>query len=86
MEIRSVYTMPRMRETHRRNVRIRDALVIHWMAVLLLVIGQFTVIPMLAMIAADTHRPVSYSVRSDDGYAGWNTTTVFKEAPTLLSQ
>jgi len=83
MEIRSVYTMPRMQEKHRRQVRIRDALVIHWVAVVLLVIGQFTVIPMLAMIAADTHRPVSHPVRSGDGPASWNTTTVFKDAPTL---
>ena len=75
--------MPRMQEKHRRHVRIRDVLTIHWVAVVLLVIGQFTVIPMLSMITADTLRQVSHPVRSDDGPASLNSTTIFKDAPAL---
>ena len=83
MEIRSVYAMPRTLAEHRGHVRIHDALIIHWVAVVILVISQFTVIPMLAIIAADTHRSISHSVSSDVGPAGSNTTTVFKDLPTL---
>jgi hypothetical protein len=83
MEIRSVYAMPRALAEYRGHVRIHDARIIHWVAVVILVISQFTLIPMLAIITADTHRSVSHSVRSDVGPAGSNITTIFKDLPTL---
>lgn len=84
MEIRLAYTMPRMLEEHRGHIRVHDGLILHWSAVVILVISQFTVIPMLAIIAADTHRPVIHTVSSNDGAAGFNTTTIFK-GPSELS-
>ena len=83
MEIRSVYSVPRMQQEHRGHARPHDALIIHWVAVVILVISQFTVIPMLAIIAADSHRSINHSVRLGAGLAGSNTTTVFKDLPTL---
>lgn len=83
MEIRSACTMPRTLEEHRWHVRSHDALILHWVAVVILVIGQFTVIPMLAIIAADTHRPMSHAVSSNGGHSGVNTTTAFKGPLTL---
>ena len=82
MEIRSVYAMPRMLAEHRGHVRIHDALIIHWVAVVILVIGQFTVIPMLAIIAADIiGRSATPLLRCRP--SGSNTTTVFKDLSTL---
>lgn len=52
-------------------------------AVVILVIGQFTVIPMLAIIAADTHRVPIHAVSSNDGHSGSNTTTAYKTPTTL---
>lgn len=64
------------------NCRLHP-MVIHWVAVGLLVISQFTVIPMMAMITADTHRSVVLTVSSNDGPADFNTTTAFKGLPEL---
>jgi hypothetical protein len=83
MEIQSVYTRPRMQEKHRGHVRVHHGLILHWSAVVILVISQFTVIPMLAIIAADTHRPAIHAVSLGDGAAGFNTTTIFKGSPEL---
>lgn len=83
MEVRSAFTMPRTLEEHRSHVRIHDALILHWVAVVILVISQFTVIPMLAIIAADTHGPVSHTVSLNGGPSTLNTTTAFKGPPTL---
>lgn len=83
MEIRLAHTMPGMLEEHRGHARVHDGLILHWSAVVILVISQFTVLPLLAIIAADTHRPVIYTVSSSDGALGFNTTTVFKETPGL---
>lgn len=83
MEIRLVYAIPRTPIEHRGHVRIHEALVIHWVAVALLVISQFTVIPMLAILAVDSHKPVSHTVSSNSFHAGSNTTTAFKGTPTL---
>lgn len=83
MEIRLAHTMPRMLEEHRGHVRIHDGFILHWAAVVILVISQFTVIPMLAIMAADTHRPAIHAVGSNGGAAGFNTTTIFKGTPEL---
>ena len=83
MEIRAVYAGPRIQQEHRGHSRLHDALVIHWVAVFILVISQFTVIPMIAMITADTHRSVIHTVSSNEGHAGSNTTTAFKGPPEL---
>ena len=83
MEIRSVYAGPRIQQEHLGHSRIHDALIIHWVAVFILVISQFTVIPMIAMITADTHRSVILTFSSNDGPAGFITTTAFKGPPEL---
>ncbi len=78
METRLVYAMPRVLIEHRGRARLFDALVMHWIAVLILVIGQFTVFPMLAIIAADTHGQARHAI---DGLAISNTTIAFKDLP-----
>jgi hypothetical protein len=83
MEIRSVYAGPRIQQEHGGHSRIHDALIIHWVAVFILVISQFTVIPMIAMITTDAHRPVILTVSSNEGPAVFNTTTAFKGPPSL---
>lgn len=83
MEIRSAYTIPRMPEERRGHIRIHDATIMHWVAVVILVIGQFTVIPMLSIIAADSHRPPIQVISSNDGHSDANTTTAFKTPTTL---
>ena len=83
MELPSVHTMPRMQRKHRGHVRMHHPMVIHWVAVGILVISQFTVIPMMAMITADTHRSVVLTVSSNDDPADFNTTTAFKGPPEL---
>ena len=68
---------------HLTKRQLHDALVIQWVVVFILVISQFPVIPMMAMITADTHRSVIHTVSSNDGHAGSNTTTAFKGPPEL---
>ena len=77
MEIRLVYTMPRMQEKHLQCAATDHDPILHGLAVIILVICQFTVIPMVVMIAADVP-PVVVAARSDIGPAKLNTTTVFK--------
>ena len=55
----------------------------HWVAVATLVILQFTVIPMLAMIAADTNARVADLRTHDHKSDAIHRTVVFKTTPTL---
>jgi hypothetical protein len=82
MEIRSVYTTQPKQERHGRNAGSYSAPIAHWLAVFLLVVCQFTVIPMVVMMAADTHSPRNHSVYLGEGSTTANRTTVFKDMPS----
>ena len=84
MEVGSVYGAPRIQQEHCGHARIHDALIIHWVAVAILVISQFTIIPLLVILIADTHQASGLSVRSDVALTGTNITIVFKDLPKLL--
>ena len=84
MEIRSVYTMQPRQDRHGRHGRhapIYVSPITHWLAVALLVVCQFTVIPMVVMMATDTLSTRDHSVHLDGGATTANTTTVFKDMP-----
>lgn len=83
MEIRSACALPRVQQAHRERARLRCPLIIHWTAVAILVISQFTVIPMLTIIAADVQRPKGQSILLDRGAMESNSTTVFEKFAPL---
>ena len=80
MYVRSPGSAGDLAEGHRRPGRGRW---IHWVAVATLVVLQFTVIPMLAMIAADTNARVADLRTHDHKSDAIHRTVVFKTAPTL---
>jgi ABC-type sulfate transport system permease component len=69
-------------ERHRHHGRGRRS---HWIAVAVLVVLQFTLLPMLAMIAADTTSKIGDIWRQEHNSSAINRTVVFKTtgAPTL---
>lgn len=81
MAIRLFYAMLRVLIEHRGRARLFDAPVMHWVAVFILVIGQFTAFPMLAIIAANTHGHARHAVNTVDGLATSNITIAFKNRP-----
>ena len=81
MEIRSVYTTQPKQDRHGRHAPIHKSPIAHWLAVALLVVCPFTVIPMVVMMAADTLSTRDHSVHLGEGPSTANTTTVFKDMP-----
>ena len=84
MEIRSVYTTQPKQDRHVRPAPIRKSPIAHWLAVALLVVCQFTVIPMVVMMASDTLSTRNHAVILGEGATTANTTTVFKDVPTPM--
>ena len=78
MEVRSIYATSEANRGHRQHGRHVGTSSLHWLAVVALVICQFTIIPMLVMIAADTHLPVDHRTPSELGPSITNMTTIFE--------
>ena len=81
MEIRSVYTTQSKLDRPGRHAPIHKSPIAHWLAVALLVVCQFTVIPMVVMMASDTLSTRNHAVILGEGATTANTTTVFKDVP-----
>ena len=80
MFVLSHYSAGHLAERHRHPGR---GLWKHWVAVVALVILQFTIIPMVAMIAADTNARVTDVRTHDHKSDAIHRTVVFKTTPTL---